>query len=287
MTYFNNLGQARVGWRIPSGEVTPSYLLDTYTGASAAYSLRKLRSAYTGNAIRVRRSSDDTTLDVGFKADGTLDTTAMLSFVGAGNGFVSIWYDQSGNGYNLIQETSTKQLQIVSSGSVLLLNGKPTLYSDGTGGKSLRSTFGVTLSQPNTFFNIGSSNKPANSSTYYLWDGITSTQRNAIAVSQTNLRTFAGTVLTYTYASSVSTQYLTFAKFNGASSSVAVNAGTATTGNAGTQSLTGISLNTSYGPANEPNIMQTNYQELILWNADKTTDRTGISNNINAYYTTY
>ena len=44
-----------------SGVVAPSisYLLDTYTGAAAAYSLRKLRSAYTGSAIRVRRSSDN------------------------------------------------------------------------------------------------------------------------------------------------------------------------------------------------------------------------------------
>ena len=85
MTYFNNLGQARVGWRIPSGGVTPSYLLDTYTGATVAYSLRKLRTAYTGNAIRVRRSSDDTTLDIGFNANGELDTASMLSFVGSNN----------------------------------------------------------------------------------------------------------------------------------------------------------------------------------------------------------
>jgi hypothetical protein len=35
-------------------------LLDTYSGAAAAYSLRLLRSAYTGDAIRVRRASDNT-----------------------------------------------------------------------------------------------------------------------------------------------------------------------------------------------------------------------------------
>ena len=34
MTYFNNLGQARVGWRIPSGGVTPSSLT---TGLYAVY----------------------------------------------------------------------------------------------------------------------------------------------------------------------------------------------------------------------------------------------------------
>jgi len=76
----------QVGWF--SGMVTPagpSYLLDTYTGAAAAYSLRKLRNAYAGSAIRVRRSSDNTTLDVGFDANGNLDTASMLSFVGSNN----------------------------------------------------------------------------------------------------------------------------------------------------------------------------------------------------------
>lgn len=83
MTYFNEFGQGRVGFRTPSG-LTP-LLLDTYSGAAAAYSLRKLRNDYTGSAIRVRRSSDNTTLDVGFDANGNLDTASMLSFVGSNN----------------------------------------------------------------------------------------------------------------------------------------------------------------------------------------------------------
>ena len=119
----------QVGWK--SGVVAPSisYLLDTYTGATGAYSLRKLRTAYTGYAIRVRRSSDNTSQDIGFKADGTLDTTTLLSFVGAGNGFVSIWYDQSGS-YNLIQNTSSNQPSIVLSGVLNTQNSKPLLITD-------------------------------------------------------------------------------------------------------------------------------------------------------------
>jgi hypothetical protein len=42
-----------------------SPVLDDYTGAAAAYSLRKVRSAYTGSAVRVRRSSDDGLQDIG------------------------------------------------------------------------------------------------------------------------------------------------------------------------------------------------------------------------------
>ena len=39
------------------GAPAPSLLLDTYPNAAVAYSLRKLRTAYSGSAIRVRRSS--------------------------------------------------------------------------------------------------------------------------------------------------------------------------------------------------------------------------------------
>lgn len=104
-------------------------LLDTYSGAVTAYSLRKLRTAYSGYAIRVRRSSDNTSQDIGFDANGNLDTTTLLSFVGAGNGFVSIWYDQSGS-YNLIQTTSYNQPSIVLSGVLNTQNSKPLLITD-------------------------------------------------------------------------------------------------------------------------------------------------------------
>lgn len=56
-------------------------LLDSYPNAAVAYSLRKLRSAYSGNAIRVRRSNDNTEQDIAFSGND-LDTTTMLDFVG-------------------------------------------------------------------------------------------------------------------------------------------------------------------------------------------------------------
>jgi hypothetical protein len=96
-----------------------SLLLDTYPGAAAAYSLRKLRTAYAGSAIRVRRSSDNAETDIGFNGSNQLNTTALLTFCGVSSGFISIWYDQSGNSNNLIQSTLSKQPQIVSSGSYL------------------------------------------------------------------------------------------------------------------------------------------------------------------------
>jgi hypothetical protein len=47
---------------------------------SAAYGLRKLVSTYTGAAIKVRRSSDNTEQDIGFNGSGELDVVALRNF---------------------------------------------------------------------------------------------------------------------------------------------------------------------------------------------------------------
>lgn len=122
----------RVGGFTPSGGAAPYVgLLDSYPGAAAAYSVRLLKSTYTGSAIRVRRSSDNAESDIGFSG-GNLDTSALTTFCGAGNGFVTTWYDQSGNGNNATQTTAANQPQIVSSGSVINVNSKPSLQFTNT-----------------------------------------------------------------------------------------------------------------------------------------------------------
>jgi hypothetical protein len=57
-------------------------LLDLFPNAAVAYSLRKLRTAYSGSAIRVRRSSDNTEQDIGFDSSGNLDVNIIETFVG-------------------------------------------------------------------------------------------------------------------------------------------------------------------------------------------------------------
>jgi prepilin-type N-terminal cleavage/methylation domain-containing protein len=98
------------------GPPSISLVLDEYPNASAAYSLRKLRTAYTGNAIRVRRSSDNVEQDIGF-VNNELDTTALVSFIGSNSGFISTWYDQSGNGRDAVQTTTLVQPRIVNAGA--------------------------------------------------------------------------------------------------------------------------------------------------------------------------
>lgn len=99
----------------------------TSQAVQAAYSLRKLRAAYTGNAVQVRRSSDGTFRDIGFTATGLLDEATLSAFVGTATGTVSVWYDQSGNGRNVSNATILEQPFIVSGGIVEKYNGLPTI----------------------------------------------------------------------------------------------------------------------------------------------------------------
>lgn len=59
-------------------------LLDSYSGAGVAYSMRKLKSDYAGSAIRVRRTRDNAEQDIGF-VNNQLDTASLQSFVGSLN----------------------------------------------------------------------------------------------------------------------------------------------------------------------------------------------------------
>jgi hypothetical protein len=99
-------------------------LLDSLAATPlAAFSTRKLRSAYAGSAIRVRRSSDNTEQDIGFSGDD-LDTAALASFVGSDSAYVKTWYDQSTNATNAGSISNGKQPRVVNAGTNETLNGK-------------------------------------------------------------------------------------------------------------------------------------------------------------------
>ena len=93
------------------------FLLNKYPGAAAAYSLRALSSGWlAGDVVEVRRSSDSTTQD--FTAS-QITRGELVAFCGAGDGFVSTWYDQSGNANDATQATTTAQPKIVDAGALV------------------------------------------------------------------------------------------------------------------------------------------------------------------------
>ncbi len=104
-----------------------SLLLDggLATTANRAYSMRKLRTAYAGSAIRVRRSNDDAEANIGFDGSGNLDTAALATHVGANSGFIVTVFDQSENGVDATQATTSKQPRIRNSGTTDTKNSLP------------------------------------------------------------------------------------------------------------------------------------------------------------------
>jgi hypothetical protein len=103
-----------------STQISQQKLLDIYTDAIGAYSLYSLNSSYTGPIIQVRRSSDNQ--ENNFYADD-INNGNLLSWVNNSEGFISRWYDQSGNGKHAIQNTANLQPKIVSSNSITNAQG--------------------------------------------------------------------------------------------------------------------------------------------------------------------
>jgi hypothetical protein len=102
-------------------------LLDIYTDGLMAVSVRKLRSAYTGDCMRVRESGTDTEVDIGFDTNGLVDTAAIASHCTSNDGFVTTWYTQIGSN-NPGTATYSVQIKIYDGATqaVLLDNGLPT-----------------------------------------------------------------------------------------------------------------------------------------------------------------
>ncbi len=139
-----------------------SFVLDLVPGATLAYSMRKLRSAYAGQAINVRRSSDNAQQDIGF-VNGGLDTASLLAFCGAGNGFIVTWYDQSVNTTNITQATAAQQMQIVASGVVSVTGNRSRPVTTPTGSQWYfpAGNLGITGNPAHTCISVSSQNNGA------------------------------------------------------------------------------------------------------------------------------
>jgi hypothetical protein len=103
------------GHRIVPTETAP---LDGFTQPSGAYSFRRLRSAYTGPAVRLRRASDNLETDINFLGftgftGAPWDSAAAVAHCAATTCFGRWWYDQSGNARDIGQLTAASQPQLI------------------------------------------------------------------------------------------------------------------------------------------------------------------------------
>jgi hypothetical protein len=261
-------------------------LLDVYSGAAAAYSLRKLSTAYTGSAIEVRRTNNDVA-NIGFTSTGALDTAALLAFTGTGvldNGFVTKWYDQSGNARNATQTTAANQPQIVSSGSVLTKYGQPNLELNAD---SLLLPSSLLLNDQITMAIVMNSSATGGAST-----GVINYRSNP--TDDPELRIGVGNLIKdyYNggYAIDVDIEAITgglyfYQRLTGYTSTIYRNNIFISSGTRSGALASDVSTFTIGTYLN--NTRNGNISEFVIYSSDESSNRTGIETNINDFYSIY
>ncbi len=261
--------------------VTASFLLDTYgVGIAAAYSVRKLRTAYTGSAFRLRRDSDNTEQDIGFDSSGNLDESALTTFVGANNGFIVTWYDQTTNGNDATQATTSRQMRVVSSGTVEKIGTKvaPDAYATRT--FYVPSTV-ISVTPPQT--TIGVIKPDATSGNFhFMGENLTGTYR--FGGHNDRLFLHGGSQISTSDGAIAQAHMIAVGLCNGASSYIRANGSELATGNTSGNSY---SINAIFGGYNSSSNMKGPMQEILIYTADKSTDIADIETDINTYYSIY
>lgn len=256
-------------------------LLDTYSGASVAYSAaRRLATAYTGALIRVRRSSDNSEQDIGYDTNNILDQSALTSFVGANNGFVVTIYDQSGNAKNATQATAVNQPRIVNSGSIDLVNTKPAILGDGSNDTLINTT--LSLTNPSSIFTVV--DKVGTSGNFGLWGASFGGAFNVLSGGYDFYQN--GPSFSPSYSNNNQSLLVVKTATTGTDWELYGNNTTVTNGgeNIGTAIGTTVSLFDRNGTQGRANMYM---QEFIVWNSNQMTNRAGIQTNINTFYSIY
>ena len=292
-------------------------LLDTYTGAAAAYSLRKLKSDYTGKVLQVRRASDHVEVDVGFDSNGLLSLDSPVTNVTEES--TGITQGSSTNAAKLGEfcgearrsggdtsyatvdsMTEAAHVEVVTwydqSGNTnnatqVAASNQPRIYDRSSGltvenGKPAvdlidRTDFlmaNLSLTQPCTIFSV---NKAEFNNTYSL------ISRGGIPgiwygyLNNGTYGVYAGTWLT---ANGSSNQRLDAFLIDGNSSELYQDGGLLTSGNTGTANSTGNNIGHFEGGFSITGTIQ----ELIFYNSDQSgTPQSGIETNINTFYSIY
>jgi hypothetical protein len=307
------------------GQYPSTSFLGTYSGATAAFSLRDLNGS-GGYVVSVRRSGDDAVK--AFTAV-QINNGSLAAWVsegsGTGDGFVRAWLDQTGGNNNAVQYTNANQPKLVTSGVVETQNGKPALNLNGTSnymtlpGTSSRGTF-------NAFHNGGkgfviSVMTPANAATtdtvhvlfasshgnsntvgvYFAVDdrpGASLSEAYRFGISTNSASAYNAFVSQNSAYAPMNAQYLTSIRMDSSNATVNqraignVNGGsdinTVSFSGAGTTaSNTTYDMNLFWNPSSTTYYTSGFAQELIFFTTDQSSNRTAMESAINTYYTIY
>ena len=269
-------------------------LLDLYPSAAAAYSVRRLSSTYAGSAMEVRIDTDGQPLyDIGFDANGDLDTADLISKAAGNRAFVRTWYDQSGNGNDVTQTTTGYQPRIVNSGVVETKGTQKSIYFSSANLQRLNTT-PIPLTDGFTAITVGSTNNNSqlDQNFYNNTDdfiNMTSLGFNLGAANRIGSRASSNGAVFLASGENLSSTNLILVDHYGSISSGSESNQLRLDGVDGTQSYGarifegGLSL----GSRGSVFFLNGYISEFIYYTADKSAEISAIESNINTYFSIY
>lgn len=250
-----------------------------FGGSVAAYSLRDIGD--DRYVVEVRRNGDDAVKK--FKGSGVINGD-LADWVTAGggqkNGLVTAWYDQSGNGNHLYQDTFGKQPTLVVNGVVLTQNGKPRMDFSILGGVYLDTALGVTVSSQAQFYVCKVTDYAASRAI----SGMKTSNANFFRFTGTDVESYKANGQGTTFGTIAEAQQLIVSVDRDASNQTKmfennVQSGVTRTTITGNYQLERVG--TRNGGA-DPFLGA--IQEIILYDGDMSGDRSAITSEINDYY---
>jgi hypothetical protein len=305
----DKIATSHLGSAASFGLYVPAWLEGNY---SAAYSLRRLRQAYSGPLLRVRNKTNNAYADVSCAVGRySIDTASICTITAAGSSGYSIgqvmtlstfagaadvsvfrWYDQSGNGRDLAAWTgdNTQEPTLLTAGAFTNVDGRPVISFNGTSNRlEVNATVSVAWidAQP---FSVLASVKVQTAANYLaIWDrktnGAASTAGNLLVrphnTTNDNRQISAGTALGDAYAGphDGGKHRVYAARYNGASSKIWVDGVETASGNAGTNVPGDFRIGVEYYGANYAH----QYQEVLLLSSG-TEDMGALSTKVMAYH---
>ena len=248
-------------------------LLDTYPGAAAGYSVRRLSSSAT-NLMRIREDAGDTETDIGYDSNNELDTAAIAAHCGSADGFVVTWTDQSSNANDAEQAAVVNQPQIYdgATAAVILENGKPAVETTGA-----HLQLATALTSVSDIFWVAKANSTNFS---YLVKSSGDLAVRSLSLAYRLVTTSAGD---WTNTSS-------YVYFNGVAQTSDPSSASQGLGYIGGGSRDFLQISTDFGGGGPVRDWEGNIQEILLWPSSQTTptdNRTGIETNINTEFSVY
>ena len=272
-----------------------SYLLDDYAQPEGAYSLRYIKSGVT-NVITVRRVvsggedsvSDFTPTEI---TDGTMEAW-VNAVIPSNDGFVTRWYDQSGNGNHVTQAFVGLQPQIVSSGSLITEGSLPAIdtYPSGSAlyfdvGLDLQSA-GFSNATAYGVYRVDDTSGILSGLWEMTGSGALPASLHPYQADGTFYPSFFSTTRPGLTSNTFTTPDAFLSWYQNLAGTLSVYANNTL---AGSTSVTFADLDAicRIGAASGNTALDGNMQEIVVWGSDQSANRAAIQTAVNAHYSTY